>query len=228
MWRILWHTSLVLFFLQAFLVGIGCRPREERKPPSEPVPQTKEEFKAQLQQILLPLRQIIPFSPDIPTPPLTDEIRQQVMFGLFEFMQKYGDNPQAQQASREVAQEVAQWARIAKERGRWNMALGCIDVFEMLGARSYALQRLREQGEKLLAQPKIAVRGFLEDKETKTLTIFVELVDRRTGKIKRAAVRVGDEIDNIRVVEVIPYKNTVRFEYIPIEGMFIDVEGPKF
>lgn len=204
----------------------ACRPKEPKK--TTEVPQTKEEFIKQIKEILSPLQMYIPFSSDGNYPYIREDVRLQVMNNIFDFVQKNADNPLAQEACKEVAKEVAQWAKIAKDNNRWVLALVCIDIYETLGAKSEALRRLRMRGEQLIAQPKVFVRGFLEDKDTGQTTIFVEVINRITGEKKRVAARVGDEFENIRVVEIIPYKNVVRFEYIPIEGMFFDVEGPKF
>lgn len=217
---------LTIISLILIIMGIACRPKEPQKPTE--VPKTKEDFVKQLKEILTPLQSSIPISPDVNYPYIREEVRIQVITNVYDFVQKNAENPLAQEASKEVAKEVAQWARIAKDNNRWVLALACIDIYEILGARSETLRRLRMRGEQLIAQPKIFVRGFLDDKNTGQTTIFVEVINRITGERKRVAARVGDEFDNIRVVEIIPYKNIVRFEYIPIEGMFIDVEGPKF
>lgn len=226
------YLSLKTFFfltiisLILIVIGTACRPKEPQKPAE--TPKTKEDFVKQLKDILAPLQSYIPFSPDVNYPYIREDVRIHVIRSVFDFVQKNSENPLAQEACKEVAKEVAQWAKIAKDNNRWVLALACIDIYEMLGARSEALRRLRMRGEQLIAQPKIFVRGFLDDKNTGQTTIFVEIINRITGERKRVAARVGDEFDNIRVVEIIPYKNVVRFEYIPIEGMFIDVEGPKF
>ncbi|HOK10215.1 MAG TPA: hypothetical protein PLT82_11505 [Candidatus Hydrogenedens sp.] len=219
-------NNLLISILVILFLFLSCKPKEVK--PIEEQPQTKEQYIKQLHEILNPLRAFIPTSPETPTPGLKEEVRIQVLNALFEFVQKNSGNPTAQEACKEVSQEVAQWAKIAKEQNRWVLALACIDVFELLGARSEALQRLKERGQLLITTPKIMVRGFLDDKETGNTTIFVEVINRQTGESKRVAARVGDEFDNIRVVDIIPFKNIVRFEYIPIEGMFFDVEGPKF
>jgi len=218
--------SLTIISLILLILITACRPKEPQKQTEEP--KTKEDFVRQLKDILLPLQSYIPFSPDMNYPYIREEVRIQVIRNVYDFVQKHSENPLAQEACKEVAKEVAQWAKVAKENDRWVLALACIDIYEILGARSEALKRLRMKGEQLIAQPKIFVRGFLDDKNTGQTTIFVEVINRITGEKKRVAARVGDEFDNIRVVEIIPYKNIVRFEYIPIEGMFIDVEGPKF
>lgn len=223
------NKNYLLALTACFLIIIlitACRPKEPKKPAE--VPQTQEDYVKQLKEILSPLQAYIPFSPDMNYPYIREDVRLQVMNNVFNFVQKYADNPLAQEACKEVAKEVAQWAKIAKDNNRWVLALVCIDIYETLGARSEALRRLRMRGEQLIAQPKVFVRGFLEDKDTGQTTIFVEVINRITGEKKRVAARVGDEFENIRVVEIIPYKNVVRFEYIPIEGMFFDVEGPKF
>ncbi len=225
----MYFKSLIYLFITSILLMLlvtACRPKESKK--QEEVPKTKEDFAKQLREIVSPLQSYIPFSPDVNYPYIREDVRVQIMNNVFDFVQENSENPLAQDACKEVAQEVAQWARIAKDNNRWVLALVCIDVYEMLGARSQALQRLRMRGEQLIAQPKIFVRGFLDDKDTGQTTIFVEIINRITGEKKRVAARVGDEFENIRVVEIVPYKNVVRFEYIPIEGMFIDVEGPKF
>ncbi len=220
------YSLLTITCVILIVLGTACRPKETPKPTE--TPQTKEEFVKQLKEMLNPLQVYIPFSPDVNYPYIREDVRIQVISNVYDFVQKNAENPLAQEACKEVAKEVAQWAKIAKENDRWVLALACIDIYEILGARSEALRRLRMRGEQLIAQPKIFVRGFLDDKNTGQTTIFVEVINRITGEKKRVAARVGDEFDNIRVVEIIPYKNIVRFEYIPIEGMFIDVEGPKF
>ncbi len=217
------YTVLLFLCISLIIQITACKPIEKKQETG--VPKTKEEFAKILRETLAPLHP--PPSTDTPVG-LREEVRIQVLNNVFIFMQNYAENPLAQEACKEVAQEVAQWAKTAKEQGRWVWALTCIDVFELLGAKSYALQRLRQQGEKLIAQPKVFVRGFLDDKSTGQTTIFVEVVNRVTGEKKLISARAGDEFENLRVVEIIPYKNVVRFEYIPIEGMFFEVPGPKF
>lgn len=217
-------SSLWLILLLVFFV-VSCKPKEAPSPATPP--HTKEEFVSQLRQILEPLRQYVPLSPQDSKTGLPEAVRLNVVRELYNFQQQFGNIPEANEACKEVAQDVAQWARLAKEQNRWVLALACIDVFEMLGAKSYTLQRLRERGEKYISQPKVVVKGFIEDKETKTLSIFLELIDRRTGQIKRIVARPGEEIDGIRIIDI-PFKNTVRFEYMPIEGVYFDVQGPNF
>ncbi len=213
---------IVLFF--SLVSNLSCRPKET--PPPPPL-HTKEEFLSQIRQILEPLRQYVPFNSQQTKPGLPEAVRLKVLGDLFNFLQQYGNIPEANEACKEMAQEVAQWARLAKDQNKWILALACIDVFEMLGAKSHTLQRIKERGERYISQPKVVVRGFLEDKETKTLSIFIELVDRRTGQVKKVVARPGEEIDGIRIIDI-PFKNTVRFEYIPIEGLYFDVQGPNF
>jgi len=217
------YIFIIILCISLIIQITACKPIEKKQPTE--VPKTKEDFVKNLREILAPLHP--PPSADTPTG-LREEVRQQVLNNVFMFMQNNADNPVAQEACKEVAQEVSQWAKTAKEQQRWIWALACIDVFELLGAKSYALQRLRQQGEKLIAQPKVFVRGFLDDKGTGQTTIFVEVVNRVTGEKKLISARVGDEFENLRVVEIIHYKNVVRFEYTPIEGMFFEVPGPKF
>lgn len=223
------NKSVKVTFLIVVFVILGlttsCKPKEA-PPPTAP-PHTKEEFIVQLRQILAPIKEYVPFNPQQSKGGLPEPVRKKVVEDLYNFLQQYSNIPEANEACKEIAQEVAQWARLAKDQNRWILALACIDIFEMLGAKSYTLQRLKERGEKYISQPKIIVRGFIEDKETKTLSIFIELVDRRTGEVKKVVARPGEEIDGIRIIDI-PFKNIVRFEYIPIEGLSIEVEGPKF
>ncbi|MCX8065418.1 MAG: hypothetical protein N3G21_09655 [Candidatus Hydrogenedentes bacterium] len=220
------NLAILTTFIFVSVSTLSCKPKEA--PPPTPTPHSKEEFLAQLSQILAPLKEYVPFNPqEHKKGGLPEPVRLKVVGDLYNFLQQYGNIPEAKEACKEVAQEVAQWARLAKDQNKWILALACIDVFEMLGAKSYTLQRLKERGEKYISQPKVIVRGFIEDEETKTLNIFIELVDRRTGEVKKIIARPGEEVDGIRIIDI-PVKNVVRFEYIPIEGLFFEVEGPKF
>jgi len=194
--------------------------------PEQPGPKTKEEFLALFKPMIQPLRQALPEKPDPAHMGLADGQRDQVIKSLSEAKTKYAENEAAEEAFREIGAEVSDLAKRARDQGRWPLAMACIDAHEILGMQSYALERLRKQGKIILAQPKVRVQGFMEDKQSGVTTVFIELTNRETGKITRVAKRAGDEFNGLRLVEILEHENGVRFEYLPIEGMFFDVEGP--
>ena len=198
-----------------------------RTPPEPVIQKTKDEYLAMFRPLLEPLRQGVT-APAVPNVPLiTDDARDQVIKALTDAKTQYGQDEIAQEAFREVGYEAAELAKRARDAERWRVALACVDAFEVLGLQSHALDRLNTYGRLVMGRPKVAVRGFMEDKEIGVTSVFIELTDRETGKTTRVVKRVGEEFNNLRLVEILKGSNTVRFEYLPIEGMFFDVEGPR-
>ena len=141
---------------------------------------------------------------------------------------KYGDREYAREAFEELADDVSDMARQARDQERWRLAMLCVDLHEILGMDSMELDRIGERGRVILAKPKVVVKGFMEDKDSGSIAVFLELTNRETQKTSSKVMREGDEDGNLRLVRIIGDNQSVRFEYTAIPGMFFDIEGVEW
>ena len=103
-----------------------------------------------------------------------------------------------------------------------------VDAFEILSMESMLMSRLDQRAKTILAQPKVEVKGFIEDKEKNAIYIFLRVTDRATGKVKSVNVREGDVFNDLRVVAIIGNNKAVQFEYLKIPGLIFEVKGPEY
>lgn len=202
------------------LVLWACSPPPPPPPPPAPVgPQSKEEVAVLIKPIIDPLRtSALPGGPVLP-----DSTRQMVVGQLRDTTAQYGGTEFGRAALRDLGYEISELAKSAAMDERWRLTMTCIDAFEVLSMESKLLNRLGERAEKMLEQPTVRVRGFLEDGEKGDLYVFMELIDRKTGDIKRVEAREGEEFEGLRLLKVVGRNQKVRMEYLKIPGLIFDV-----
>ena len=201
-------------------MAASCKVEPPPPPPPPPMgPQTKEEVLALVRPIIAPIRVAVDtgtFLSVQETAIILQNLRQAVL--------EHGSKEFGRAALREVGYEIAELGKEASADERWKLALFCVDAHDTLSMESVLLGRISERAEKMLEQPTVRVRGFLEDGVDKTLYVFLEIVDRRTGEVKKVQAREGEEFNGLRLIKVLGRNKQVRFEYIKIPGLIFDVD----
>lgn len=218
-------TRKLLFTLPLLLLLFGCSDFLKKTPPppaqEETGPKSKEEAQALIRPAIEPLRQTMQ-----PGGPGVSEVeRQQVLLALQHAIVTYGDNRYGKEALRELGYELQELARQASANERYRLVLICIEASNLLEVNSAYLKRAGAQATTMLQKPMVSVKGFMDDLETKQLTVFLELTDYFTGKIDRVQAREGDEFNNLRLVRVIGRNKGVLFEYLKVPGLFFEVQS---
>ncbi|MFA7692196.1 MAG: hypothetical protein GX117_11770 [Candidatus Hydrogenedentes bacterium] len=204
------------------LACAGCEDllRKEPPPPPPSGPQTKEEVAALVNPLIQPLRQSVAGGPGI-----SEAERYSMLAALRNAVIQYGATDFGRQALNDVAYEVQDIAKQAADIERYRLVLICIDVEELLSVESQLLQRLGERADIMLDKPSIQVQGFMDDIEKDQTYIFLNIINRREGKIERKQVREGDELSDIRVIKIIGRNRGVLFEYLKVPGLFFEVDA---
>ena len=191
------------------------------------VPDTpKAEILAEVRPALKPLRDVLNPVPGVSTG-LNEQTRLQVVQALREAQAKYGQMKTGQEAFAELAAEISGVARLASQDDRWLLVQGCIDAYEILNMQSFYLERLDDRAKEMLERPTVVVKGFMKDEERNHLYVFLELTNRNTKETRKVRAREGEEFDNLKILEVVGSNESVRFEYLPIEGLVFTVEAFK-
>ena len=218
---------LISCFMLVLAVAVtGCKKKDTPPPTPQDMPTTKQDITNELRPILDPLRAAVQkgkADPDY-SMPLPD--REETMSKVREIQRKYGDKDFAQEAFKDLGQEMKGLAQQAAGNTNWANVAACIDLFELLDLDSPRMEFLDDRAEENLGRPKVFVKGFIEDKERKDIFVLFETVDRRTGKVELHQLREGEETEDLRVVKVIGNFMAVRFEYLKIPGLFFDVKAP--
>ena len=228
MLKILGWSTLTLLLVTG-LTGCKGEPWFADKKPETPVATgatTKAEVLAELEAVIAPLKAAV-YPPGADTTVFGDDTRHWINTALREAQAAYGDKDFGREALRDTAEEIRQIAREAANQERWRVVEAAIDAFEILGLESAMLARLDDRAKVMMAQPKVLVKGFMDDIEKKDIYVFLELIDRRTQERTRVTAREGDIFNGLRLVRIIGRNKSVLFEYIPIEGLFFEVEGVR-
>ena len=217
------RMSALAVMLAAFVVA-GCNQAPPPPPPpTQPVgPQTKQEVLALVLPALAPIERMLAMPPN--TGGISEADRAAVMTQLREAVGKYGSLPFGREALVDVGYKIAEMGKKASEQERWRLALVCVDAFDILQMESLTVSRLGDRAKTMMEQPTVRVRGFLEDQQTKSLYVFLELVNRKTGEVEKAQVREGEEVGGIRLIKVVGRNQKVRVEYLKIPGLIFDVD----
>jgi hypothetical protein len=219
---------LCIVAMLAIVVG-GCTPAKAPEPPPQPqgpdgLAMTKQGVLDELRPQLAPMRACLQKDAE----GISDATSNNILSAFRDAKLRYGARDYAQEAFSDIATDVADIARQARDMERWRLAMLCVDIHEILGMNSMELSRISERGRVVLAKPKVVVKGFMDDKATNTISVFVAVTDRQTQKVDQKVMREGDVDGNLRLVRIIGKNQTVRFEYTAIPGMYFDVEGIKW
>ncbi len=221
---------IVIVAMALSVLAMGCDKSfwQKASQPPQPAAPTKAEIQAKVKPIIEPFKQILNSPQPEDQVPLPVETRNQVINGLRDAQMQYGQYEQGQETLREIGDEIAEIAKRARGQERWLLVEACIDAYELLNLHSEVLSRLDDHAKLMIAKPKVEVKGFLEDKQTNAINIFVQTTDRSTGKIKTTTRREGEEFDDLRIVRIIGNNHAVEFEYLKIPGLTFKVKGPSF
>jgi hypothetical protein len=201
-------------------MAASCKVEPPPPPPPPPTgPQTKEEVLALVRPVITPIRLALETSTG-----LSDQDRTVILQNLRQAVAEHGGKDFGRLALREVGYEIAQIGKDASTAERWKLALFCVDAFDTLSMESVLLSRISARAQEMMAQPTVRVRGFLEDGVDKTLYVFMDITDRRTGEVKKVQAREGEEFNGLRMIKVLGRNKQVRFEYIKIPGLIFDVD----
>ena len=198
----------------------------ETEKPLPEGPQDKEALLAEMRPIIAPLKTVLQHNEGATMGGgLSPKEKQEVLSGLGEACLKYQGLPFAAEAYRELAQEIVGIAEQAQTVERWQLVQACVEAHDILGVSSVKLGRFDERAELYLSKPMVTVRGFMEDKEKNDIYVFIEMLDRKTGKITKTTAREGEEFNDLKLIEIIGRNKQVRFEYLKIPGLTFVVDG---
>ncbi|HOQ90395.1 MAG TPA: hypothetical protein PLX03_09685 [Candidatus Hydrogenedentes bacterium] len=199
----------------------SCAPPPPPPPPPETAgPQTAEEVFALISPIIQPLR-VAAASKNVTISPADRDL---MISQLGQAVAQYGGTEFGRQALARLGQEIADLALTFSRDERYRATLICLDAHNVLNMSSALLNRLGERAQKMISQPAVRTRGFLEDKQNGDLYAFLELLDRQSGKIKTIQLREGEESDGIRLLRIIGRNRGVRIEYLEIPGLIVDID----
>lgn len=216
--RGIWFSLLLSGVLAAI---ISCAPPPPPPPPPEAAgPKTAEEVYALISPIIQPLRASARSQQVV----ISNAERDQMIYQLGQAVAQFGQTDFGRQALARLGQEIAELALEFSRQERYRATLVCLDAHNVLNMSSALLSRLGERAEKMLSQPAVRARGFLEDQQNRDLYAFLELLDRKTGKIKTIQLREGEESDGIRLLRIIGKNRAVRIEYLEIPGLIVDID----
>lgn len=211
----------ILLSVAVLLLCGGCEQllrKDLPKTDTETLP-AKEEVLAEMRPFLAPIQTTLAGGAII-----SDTERYTMLSGLRDAMVRHGNNPAAREAFQELGWEAQGMAKQAADMGRYRLVLICIDVAELLNTESLLLKRLGARADVMLDMPTVRINGFLDDVEKKQTYIFIELFNRRAGKVEKLQAREGEEFNNLRLIRIIGRNQAVLFEYLKMPGLFFEVE----
>ncbi|MBP9004477.1 MAG: hypothetical protein KBH78_12735 [Candidatus Hydrogenedentes bacterium] len=199
----------------------ACAPPPPPPPPPEATgPKTAEEVYALVSPVIQPLR----MAASSQNVTISAADRDLLINQLGQAVAQYGETDFGRQAFARLAGEIADLALEFSRQECYRATLVCLDAHNVLNMSSALLNRLGERAQKMLSQPAVRARGFLEDKQNGDLYAFLELLDRKTGIIKTIQLREGEESNGIRLLKIIGRNRAVRIEYLQIPGLIVDIE----
>lgn len=220
-----------LLFLVSCLIVLGAllglyalmqRENAAYVAPAVPEP-TKEEILPDLRALIMPLHDHLN-APAGPAAQISEPTRDAVLKGLADAKLKYGETQGGKEAFKELADEVSGIALGARDKERWRLVQACVDAYEVLGMQSVGMQRMDRTAGEMLAMPKVKVDGIVDDPAKDTTYVLMRLVDRSTGLYERRYARIGEEVDSLKILEIVGDNSAVRFEYMKIPGLQFEVE----
>ena len=212
--------KLVLALALALTVSTfsGCG-EEEAPPPPEtaaPAPPTPAEIESALMKAVQPV-----ISSYESGAPLGPEQMQPNISALQTALGAHRANPNHVEAFRTVGSRLKDYARQAHRSQKAGYVVYCFDALKMVDAPSAEdIKRLREEAQLIIDMPKATVTGFMTDENNGQTTIFLSVYLPQTGKTESKQVRVGDELFNLRVVEIKGDNRCVVFEYLINNELF--------
>lgn len=213
----------VLIVVGALLTIYALTERQEA-PPSAPAMLSKAEIMPELRPLIEPLRQQLDAPQGDQTGRFPPELREQVVTAVREAQLKYSGTPAGQEALKDLAVEVSAIAVSARDKERWWLVQACIDVYEVLGLTSLSMQRLDEKAELMIAMPKVRVMGIVDDPSKGETYVLMRLIDRQTRQYESRYARIGEEVDSLKVLEIVGKNKAVRFGYNKIPGLEFTVD----
>lgn len=208
----------VLIVVGALLTIYALTERQEAPPPG-PAALSKAEIMPELRPLIEPLRQQLAAPQSDPTGGFAPELRDQVVAAVREAQLKYSGTTAGQEALKDLAVEVSAIAVGARDKERWWLVQACIDVYEVLGLTSLSMQRLDEKAELMIAMPKVRVMGIVDDPSKGETYVLMRLIDRQTRQYESRYARIGEEVDSLKVLEIVGNNKAVRFGYTKIPGL---------
>lgn len=207
----------VLIVLGALLTVYALTERQDA--PAGSAALTKDEIMPELRGLVEPLRQQLNAPVGEAVTRVSPELRDQVVAAVREAQIKHGGTPAGQEALKALAVEVGAIAMSARDQERWWLVQACIDVYEVLGLSSLSIQRLDEKAELMIAMPKVRVMGIVDDPSKDETYVLMRLIDRQTRQYESHYARIGEEVDSLKVLEIVGKNSAVRFGYLKIPGL---------
>jgi hypothetical protein len=219
------RMALALLILS--LGFFGCDVKSWLKMPSgvqTAAEKPKEAILAEVRPIIEPFRAAVNAVPSPEAPGLTDAQCEEVLGKLRDAQAQYGAMSTGAAAFKELAYEIADIAKKARDNERWRLVEACVDAHQLLNMQSVTLQRLDARAKMMLARPTVELKGFLEDKGKGETYVFLQITDHVTQTRKTVKVREGEEFNDLRLIGIIGNNKGVKLEYLKIEGLFFEIE----
>ncbi len=221
----------------ALLVCLLCVACAEKAPPPPPTPppppeKTPEQIAGEIRPVLAPLEAVLVDDPSGQGSGeggkgakggLAPNARSTVISGLTEARTKHQGSENGRQALAMIAHDLESITSRARDQKRWPTVILAIDAYELLMPGSTKMNRLKERAQLHLACPKVSVKGFMDDAEKKDVYVFLELLWYQSGESKSVQVKVGEEFDGLKLLDIVGDKKGVRIEYLAIPGEIFEV-----
>ncbi|MDQ1256758.1 MAG: hypothetical protein QG656_1358 [Candidatus Hydrogenedentes bacterium] len=220
--------QVVLLLMVGMLLLPACTNKSEVKeevkqaePPPPPRIPTPEEIYNEIRPTIQPYVDVINGGQPAPGYSAT------VLDGLKNAKNKHSPADNGKMALARLTRDVEDIIKVARENKFWKIVLGACECYEVLEPGNVRTQRYIDEANLQLARPKVKIKGFFDDKETKDIYVFVDAEIRGVDEIKQFRIREGEEFldppHTLRFVEILGNNKGIRLEYLAIEGDTFDV-----
>ena len=114
-----------------------------------------------------------------------------------------------------VTNQVRDAMREARDTSMWSSVIVLCDVLEVLEPTDSRIDRYREQAQAEMNKPKLDLRVFSINPDTKKVIAAFEVTYTATNETKTIRIQEGEEFENYKFLEVIGDLKGVRLRYIP-------------
>ena len=200
----------VVVGLVCLCVVAGCKKEEPPPPPPPPPPPSAEQLREEALKNLADILMV--------GMPVTSDV---VKMRINDTKAKLRAEVNGDRAIRLITSDVREALKSAKDAEAWDSMIVLGDAWETLEPQDSRIERYREQalGEK--NKPKVTVKGFYEDVNTREVTVFLEVFLPDKYEVKTVQVRQGDEfVDTLKFVDIVGDRKGVKLQYLPTGEIF--------
>jgi hypothetical protein len=219
--------QVVLLLMAGILLFPACTKKEEVKvevkQPEAPPPRipTPDEIYNEIRPTIQPYVDVI--NGGQPAPGYAPA----VLDGLRTAKNRHMTTDNGKMALSRLTRDVEDVIKVARENKFWKIVLGTCECYEVLEPGNVRTQRYIDEANLQLSRPKVKIKGFFDDKETKDIYVFIDAEIRGIDEVKQFRIREGEEFldppHTLRFVEILGNNKGIRLEYLAIEGDTFDV-----